>query len=253
MEKNQIESPQDLTQEQLSELVILMFQQILVHHGLYFSEAVHQFGMKGALDVMNTAWKSSCKVQMKRLGKTLGFEMENNIPTPLLNMSRDNLLNLIKSLGNNLLAADGVWFQAVENAYTMLDSQRCAGGCVGKYCSVEASTIKDFLGLGEYAGLDGLKKALRFRPYHQINVQSIIDESPCSVIFRMNKCIVQTTRGKKGLDDYPCKSTGIVEYRSFAQTIDPRITVECIGCPPDDHPEDWYCAWRFILHDDSDT
>ena len=46
MEKNQIECPEDLTHEQLAELVILMFQQVLVHHGLYFSEAVHQIGMK---------------------------------------------------------------------------------------------------------------------------------------------------------------------------------------------------------------
>jgi hypothetical protein len=247
MEKNQIERPEDLTNEQLAELVILMFQQILVHHGLYFSEAVHQFGMKEALEIMNTAWKRSCNVQMKRLGKTLGFEVENNIPVPLLKMSRDNLLSLIKSLGVNWLAADGVWFQTVERAYTVLDAQRCAGGCVRRYCSVEAGTIKDFLGLGEYAGLDGLKKAFRFRPYHQINVQSIMDESPSSVVFQMNECIVQTTRKKKGLDDYPCKPTGIVEYRSFAQTIDPRIRVECIGCPPDDHPQEWYCAWRFTL------
>ncbi|MBN2298284.1 MAG: cytosolic protein [Deltaproteobacteria bacterium] len=251
MEKNQIESPQDLTNEQLAELVILMFHQILVHHGLYFNEAVHQFGMTRALELINNTWKKSCRVQMKRLGKTLGFEVENNIPTPLLNMSRDGLMNLIKSLGANWLASDGIWFQEIESKYTVLDAQRSAGSCVGRYCSVEASTIKEFLGLGEYAGLDGLKKALRFRPYHQINVQSILDESPGSVIFQMNECIVQTTRKKKGLDDYPCKSTGIVEYRSFAQTIDPRITVECLGCPPDDHPEDWYCSWRFILPDDS--
>jgi hypothetical protein len=251
MDKNRIECPEDLSNEELAELVVLMFQQILVHHGLYFSEAVHQFGMKEALEIMNTAWNRSFKVQMKRLGKTLGFEMEDNVPAPLLNMSRDDLLALIKSLGTNWLAADGVWFQAVESAYSVLDAQRCAGGCVGRFCAVEAYTIKDFLDLGEHPGLEGLKKALRFRPYHQINIQSIIDESAGSVIFQMNDCIVQKTRKKKGLDDYPCKPTGIVEYRSFAQTIDPRIRVECIGCPPDDHPQEWYCAWRFtLLHEE---
>ncbi|MFW5855438.1 MAG: DUF6125 family protein, partial [Thermodesulfobacteriota bacterium] len=47
--------------------------------------------------------------------------------------------------------------------------------------------------------------------------------------------------------DYPCKSAGLVEYSYFAAGIDPRIRTECIGCPPDPHPEDWFCAWRFTM------
>jgi len=48
----------------------------------------------------------------------------------------------------------------------------------------EAWSIKEFLGLPEQAGLEGLKKALRFRMYARINVQSIIDDSPNSIISR---------------------------------------------------------------------
>jgi hypothetical protein len=61
----------------------------------------------------------------------------------------------------------------------------------------------------------------------------------------MNKCRVQFARNRKGLEDYPCKSGGTIEYTTFAQTIDPRIKTECIGCPPDPHPPEWFCAWRF--------
>ena len=252
MEK-EIERLEDLTHERLAELIVVMFHQILVHHGLYFNEAVHQFGMEKALEIMDSAWKKSYRVQTRRLAKTLGFSFEDGIVQPLLNMSRDDLLGLVKSLGANWLASDGIWFQSVEASYSMLDAQRCAGGCIGRFCAFEAHSIKSFLGLEDHAGLDGLKKALRFRLYHQINVQSIIDEDPDSVVFRMNECIVQSTRKDKGLDDYPCKSTGMVEYRSFAQAIDERIIVECLGCPPDYHPDDWYCSWRFTLKEDSDT
>ena len=45
----------------------------------------------------------------------------------------------------------------------------------------------------------------------------------------------------------PCKSAGVVEYPTFATAIDPRIRTECIGCPPDEHPAEWYCAWKFTL------
>jgi hypothetical protein len=49
------------------------------------------------------------------------------------------------------------------------------------------------------------------------------------------------------IPDYPCKSAGLVEYRAFAETIDSRIRTGCIACPPDAHPEEWFCAWRFTL------
>jgi hypothetical protein len=39
----------------------------------------------------------------------------------------------------------------------------------------------------------------------------------------------------------------MVEYTYFARAIDDRIKTECIGCPPDAHPEEWFCAWRFSL------
>jgi hypothetical protein len=63
----------------------------------------------------------------------------------------------------------------------------------------------------------------------------------------MNDCRVQSARKRKGLDDYPCKSAGIIEYSTFAAAIDTRIKTECIGCPPDKHPDEWYCAWKFSI------
>lgn len=240
---------EDLDKEQLTEMSLNMFHQIIVHHTIYFMEVAHQFGMKRALEIMKNAWPTSYGAQMKRLSKTLGFEMENNIPKPLLEMSRDNLLALIKGLGANWLAGDGIWFQSIEKNLGILDAQRCAGCSIIKYSAFEAWSIKQFLKLPELAGLEGLKRGLRFRLYHQINTQTILIEGSDSIVFQMNDCIVQSTRRRKGLPDYPCKSTGIGEYRSFAEAIDQRIVTECIGCPPDDHPEEWYCAWRFTIRE----
>jgi hypothetical protein len=81
----------------------------------------------------------------------------------------------------------------------------------------------------------------------RINKQEIVEEKSDSFVFRMIDCRVQASRRLKGLEDYPCKSIGIIEYRTFAGTIDSRIQTECIGCPPDPPQPGWYCAWKFSL------
>jgi len=96
-------------------------------------------------------------------------------------------------------------------------------------------------------GLEGLKVALQFRLYAFINKQSISNETESSFEFYMNECRVQVARKRKGLEDYPCKSGGMIEYTSFAEAIDSRIKTECISCPPDAHPETYYCGWKFYI------
>ncbi len=247
--KENVNRPEDLNQEDLARLAVDMFHRIAMHHAFWFKEVEHQMGFEKALDILDTAYQNSYTIQMKRMGKTLGFEMVSGVPKPLLDMPREELITLIDALGVNWLANDGVWFQAVEFSSDMYDAKRCNDSCWTRFSPFEAWSIKRFLGLPEKAGLDGLKQALQFRMYARINVQSIIDETPNSIIFQMNDCRVQSARKRQGLEDYPCKSAGLVEYNAFGKAIDPRIKTECIGCPPDEHPEEWFCAWRFILEE----
>ena len=106
--------------------------------------------------------------------------------------------------------------------------------------------IKAFLNIPEQGGLEGLERALPFRIYARINKQTV-ERKGENLIFRMVTCRVQDARHRKGLEDYPCKSAGLVEYGAFARTIDPRTKTECLACPPDKHPQEWACAWRFYL------
>ncbi|MBN2283509.1 MAG: cytosolic protein [Deltaproteobacteria bacterium] len=242
-----IEQPEDLGREELARYVLDMFHRTIVHYTLWFMEVEHQMGMKKALEIMKTARDQSYGVQMNRLAKVFGFEMVDGVPKALLDMPREKLLDLTNNLGINWIANDGVWFQAVEKAHGMNDAKRCNDSCWTRFSPFEAWSIRELLGLPDAAGLEGLKKALRFRMYARINVQSIIDDGPKSIIFQMNDCRVQSARKRRGLEDYPCKSAGLVEYSCFAEAIDPRIRTECLGCPPDPHPDEWFCAWRFTL------
>ncbi|MCU0589813.1 MAG: DUF6125 family protein [Syntrophobacteraceae bacterium] len=243
------QAPEDLSHEETARLIVDFLHRTMMHHAMWFAEVQHQLGREKAWEVLRTAYDRSYGIQMKRLARTLGFEMRDDIPQPLLDLAPDALKALKEAVAINWLANDGVWFQAVEFSRGMFDAKRCNDSCWVKFSPFEAWSIRRFLNLPADPGLDGLKQALRFRLYATINVQSITDETPNSFVFRMNECRVQSARKQKGLEDYPCKSGGVVEYTTFAELIDPRIRTECVGCPPDAHPDDWYCAWRFSIAD----
>jgi hypothetical protein len=228
-------------------LLIDFMHRTIVHHVMWFEEVAHQLGREKAYELLDEAWKRSYHIQMQRLGKVLGFEMNEMVPSPLLDQSEDKLDELLKAASVNWLANDGVWFQAVEFSRGMNDAKRCNDTTWAHFSPFEAQSIKRILDLPENPGLEGLKKALQYRLYAFVNKQSFRDETENSFVFQMDECRVQLARKRKGLDDYPCKSGGLVEYTTFAETIDPRIQTEVLSCPPDPHPDSYFCAWRFFI------
>ena len=243
-----VKTIEDLDHPQTARLIMDILHRTIVHHALWFTEIRHQMGMEKAFEALAVASEKSIGIQLNRLSKILGFDMRDGIPGPLLDLDKKDLLALLDGAAINWLANDGVWFQSVEFTNGMNDAKRCNDSCWAHFSPFEAWSIKRFLDLGDRPGLEGLQRALSFRVYARINVQSFEDDGADAFIFRMNECRVQTARKSKRLPDYPCKSAGLVEYTYFARAIDPRIQTECIGCPPDAHPDDWYCAWRFKIN-----
>lgn len=235
--------------KQIAEMILDFMHRTMMHYAFWYSEAEHQFGREKAFEILDAAWKRSYAVQMRRFGKLFDFEMEDNIPKPLLELPKEKLEELRKGVAVNWLANDGVWFQAIEFTRGMNDAKRANDSTWAQFSPFEARTIKKILGLGEYPGIEGLKKALQYRLYNYVNKQQIIDEGPNSFLFKMVECRVQLARKRKSLPDYPCKSGGLVEYTTFAETIDPRIKTMVVSCPPDPHPDDFFCAWRFYIEE----
>ena len=246
-------SPKNMNKDEKARFIVDMFNRIVVHYAFWFTEVRHQMGMEKALEVLDKATQSSIRIQMKRLSEVLGFDIESGLPKALMDMEDTRMTGFMEAIAKNWLVNDGVWFQAVEFDSGMNDAKRCNDSAWAQFSPYEAHAIKKFLQLGDSPGLEGLKKALGYRMYSLINRQSVVDERPESFVFQMNECRVQVARKRKNLDDYPCKSGGSVEYDYFARAIDPRIKTECIGCPPDAHPEEWFCAWRFSIQDSQES
>lgn len=165
----------------------------------------------------------------------------------LYELSKEELVKIITDDAKNWLAHDGVWFQSIEKKYGMEVAVDIDTDAWRLFTVIEAKRIMERLGMKPGGGIAALAECLKHRFYARLNLQECIEASEQRIVFRMIDCRVQSARKRKGLADHPCKSVGIVEYSEFARTIDPRIWTRCIACPPDAHPEEFWCAWEFTL------
>jgi hypothetical protein len=161
-------------------------------------------------------------------------------------LSREDLIRLAEVFAKNWLAHDGCWFLAAEVKLGMAAALELDRESWRRFSPAEARRIMESFGIPPGGGLQALEKALGFRLYAALNEQAATWTEDGALEFRMIECRVQSTRRRKGLPDFPCKSVGMVEYTEFAKTVDPRIRTECLCCPPDP-TGDTYCVWRFTL------
>lgn len=165
----------------------------------------------------------------------------------LSQMSKEELISIIVDDAKNWLAHDGLWFQAVEKRYGIEVSIDADIEAWRYFTVIEAKRIMERLAIKPGGGIPALVECLKHRLYARLNLQDVIEQSGNRVVFRMLDCRVQSARKRKGLPDFPCREVGKVEYAEFAKAIDPRIRTNCIACPPDKHPDAFWCAWEFTM------
>lgn len=169
----------------------------------------------------------------------------------LRQLSQEELIDLLEDAAKNWLAHDGLWFLAAEAKFGIETAIELDARAWERFTVIEARRIMKRLDIEPGGGIPALKKALQFRLYAHLNVQETLDVDEWRFVFRMNECRVQRARQRDGRPDFPCKAVGLVEYAGFARTIDPRFRTRCIACPPDPHPEEYFCAWEFTLTDEA--
>ena len=165
-------------------------------------------------------------------------------------MSREDLLKALEMFAKNWLAHDGAWFLAAEERFRLYTAMELDALAWERFAASEAKRIMSTFGIAAGGGLEALARALSLRMYALVNEQHLEWAPDRSRLrFFMDACRVQATRRAKGLPEFPCRSVGVVEFSTFARTIDPRIRSTCLHCPPDS-PHGPSCGWEFTLADE---
>lgn len=143
--------------------------------------------------------------------------------------------------------SDAFWFINVERDHGMEEACRLNELVWDK---VGELSVRDLIQRFEITrtGLGGLVEVMEIYPWHLI-VGYEMERLENELILSVPSCPPQEARLKRGLGEYPCKSMHRAEFEAMARVVDPSIKVACDFAPPDEHPEELFCRWRFVVMD----
>jgi hypothetical protein len=165
----------------------------------------------------------------------------------LASMPSEKLLDYIFFQVRNLWRVDGLYFLGIEKKFGTEAATEIDAGVWETMAGIEAKSLQKMFKIKENPDVARTMELLRKSSWALDQPFKTIEIGSDRAVLAVGRCRTQETRLSKGLGEFPCKSVRFGYLRNFAKTLNPKIEVKCLVCPPDKHPKESWCKWEFTV------
>jgi len=161
-------------------------------------------------------------------------------------MQKPELVEYIGFLLKHIRYCDSFWYIFAEQRFGSATADSLNEEVWAVMGKLAARDIKEKFHVNE-KGLNGFLQIQKYY-YWAILTEYNIEKTENELIITVPHRSPQEARLKKGMREYACKPMHLREFEAMAQQVDERIQVECVFAPPDPHPKEMFCKWRFTCN-----
>jgi hypothetical protein len=165
----------------------------------------------------------------------------------LAGMPLDKLLDYFFLQIRNLWRVDGLYFLGIEKRFGTEAATDIDAGAWEAMAAIEANSLRKVFRTDENPDLPQIMDLLRKSSWALDQPFKTTKLSNKRAVLTVDRCRTQETRLNKGLSEFPCKKVRFGYLKNFAVTLNPKVKVNCLACPPDKHPKDSWCEWEFTM------
>ena len=144
----------------------------------------------------------------------------------------------------NIWRVDGLYFLGIEKKFGTEAATEIDAQVWESMAAIEAKSLQRIFKVAENPDVATIISLLRKSNWALDQPFKTIEIGDKRATFSINRCRTQEARQGKGLCEFPCKKVRFGYLKNFAQTLNPKVKVNCLACPPDKHPKDSWCKWE---------
>ncbi len=159
----------------------------------------------------------------------------------------EKLLDLFFLQIRNLWRVDGLYFLGIEKEFGTEAATKIDVEVWRIMAVLEAKSLRKMFNIGENPDVKTIIEMLKLTSWALDQPFKTVTLGEKEAVLSIDRCRTQETRLRKGLPEFPCKQVRYGYLENFAKTLNPRVKVRCIVCPPDKHLKDLWCKWEFKM------